>query len=97
MPICCWGAPTVGHCARQKYFSLINKYLKMKRRSLITLIIGVFIIAISGCDVLDEQVIDESLTGAGEAETVSGAIVPAYGQLAWTWRHTNYFGLQELA
>jgi hypothetical protein len=69
----------------------------MKRRSFITLILGVFIITISGCDVLDEQVIDESLTGAGEAETVSGAIVPAYGQLAWTWRHTNYFGLQELA
>ncbi|MCW9705419.1 RagB/SusD family nutrient uptake outer membrane protein [Fodinibius salsisoli] len=69
----------------------------MKNRSLITLIIGVLIVTISGCDVLDEQVIDESLTGAGEAETVSGAIAPAYGQLAWTWRHTNYFGLQQLA
>lgn len=69
----------------------------MNNRSLVTLIIGVLIVAISGCDVLDEQVLDESLTGAGEAETVSGAIVPAYGQLAWTWRHTNYFGLQQLA
>ncbi len=69
----------------------------MKKRSLITLILGVLIATISGCDVLDEQVLDESLTGAGQAETVSGVIAPAYGQLAWTWRHTNYFGLQEIA
>lgn len=55
-------------------------------------------ITISGCeDILNEPVLDESLTGAGRAETVSGAIAPAYGQLAWTWRHTNYFGLQEIA
>lgn len=54
-------------------------------------------IMISGCDVLNEEVLDESLTGTGRAETVSGAIAPAYGQLSWTWRHTNYFGLQEIA
>jgi hypothetical protein len=71
-------------------------HLKMKNR-LITLFIGVLIVTISGCDVLDEQVLDESLTGAGQAEEISGAIAPAYGQLAWTWRHTNYFGLQEIA
>ena len=68
----------------------------MKNR-LITLFIGVLIVTISGCDVLDERVIDESLTGAGQAEEISGAIAPAYGQLAWTWRHTNYFGLQQIA
>ena len=61
----------------------------------LTLLLGVVII--SGCDVLGEEVLDESLTGAGQAETVSGAIAPAYGQLAWTWVHTNYFGLQEIA
>lgn len=71
-------------------------HLKMKNR-LITLFIGVLIVTISGCDVLDERVIDESLTGAGQAEEISGAIAPAYGQLAWTWRHTNYFGLQQIA
>lgn len=69
----------------------------MKNQFLITLFIGVLIVTMSGCDVLDEQVLDESLTGAGQAETVSGTIAPAYGQLAWTWRHTNYFGLQEIA
>jgi hypothetical protein len=70
----------------------------MKNQSLIILFIGLLIVTLSGCeDILNEPVIDESLTGAGRAETVSGAIAPAYGQLAWTWRHTNYFGLQQLA
>lgn len=69
----------------------------MKNRIFITLLIAVLMGTISGCDVLDEPVLDESLTGAGEAEAVSGAIAPAYGQLSWTWRHTNYFGLQEIA
>ena len=58
---------------------------------------GILIVAIAGCDVLNEEVLDESLTGGGQAETISGSIAPAYGQLAWTWRHTNYFGLQEIA
>ncbi len=62
-----------------------------------TVLTGILIIAIAGCDVLGEEVLDESLTGAGQAETVSGSIAPAYGQLALTWRHTNYFGLQEIA
>lgn len=75
----------------------LKTFKKMKNRSLISLIIGVLIVVMSGCDVLDEQVLDESLTGAGQAETITGAIAPAYGQLGWTWRHTNYFGLQELS
>ncbi len=45
------------------------------------------------CTDLDEELLDESLTGA-EAEVVSGAIAPAYGYISWTWRHTNYYGLQ---
>lgn len=69
----------------------------MKTRYLILFITGLFLISFSGCDVLNEEVLDESLTGSGQAETVSGAIAPAYGQLSWTWRHTNYFGLQEIA
>lgn len=69
----------------------------MNNRSSLILFIVVLIVAVSGCDVLSEEVLDESLTGAGQAETVSGAIAPAYGQLASTWLHTNYFGLQEIA
>ncbi|HET8737694.1 MAG TPA: RagB/SusD family nutrient uptake outer membrane protein [Pricia sp.] len=45
------------------------------------------------CTDLDEELIDESLTGS-QAEVVSGAIAPAYGYVSWTWRHTNYYGLQ---
>ncbi|MEP2058982.1 MAG: RagB/SusD family nutrient uptake outer membrane protein, partial [Maribacter litoralis] len=29
-----------------------------------------------------------------QAEVISGAIAPAYGYISWTWRHTNYYGLQ---
>lgn len=45
------------------------------------------------CTDLEEELLDESLTGA-QAEVVSGAIAPAYGYVSWTWRHTNYYGLQ---
>ncbi|WP_419213974.1 RagB/SusD family nutrient uptake outer membrane protein [Maribacter sp. X9] len=44
------------------------------------------------CTDLEEELIDESLTGA-QAEVISGAIAPAYGYVSWTWRHTNYYGL----
>lgn len=49
------------------------------------------------CTDLEEQVLDESLTGSGQTEAISGAIAPAYGQLSATWIHTNYFGLQLIA
>lgn len=69
----------------------------MKKRFLLSLFIGVLFVSNWGCSVLDEEVLDESFTGLGQAEEVSGAIAPAYGQVSWTWRHTNYFGLQEVA
>jgi len=45
------------------------------------------------CTDLEEELLDESLTGA-QAEVISGAIAPAYGYISWTWRHTNFYGLQ---
>ncbi|WP_375240737.1 RagB/SusD family nutrient uptake outer membrane protein [Polaribacter sp.] len=51
-------------------------------------------LCIYSCSDLNEEVLDESLTGSGQAEAISGAIAPAYGQVSWTWRHTNYYGLQ---
>ena len=48
------------------------------------------------CTDLEEVRIDESEFG-GQAEAISGAIAPAYGQVSWTWRHTNYYGLQLIA
>ncbi|MBZ4033725.1 RagB/SusD family nutrient uptake outer membrane protein [Flavobacterium sp. 17A] len=49
------------------------------------------------CTSLEENVLDESLNGIGQAEAVAGAIAPAYGQLKSTWIHTNNFGLQLIA
>lgn len=48
------------------------------------------------CTDLEEELFDETLTGA-QAEVISGAIAPAYGYVSWTWRHTNYYGLQLIA
>lgn len=57
----------------------------------------VCITLLASCTDLEETVLDESFTGSGLSETVSGAIAPAYGQVSWTWRHTNYYGLQLIA
>ena len=60
----------------------------MKNRIIIALF-GISLFSNISCTDLNEEVIDESLDGSGQAEAVSGAIAPAYGQIAWTWRHTN--------
>lgn len=56
-----------------------------------------FLIAFLGCTTLDEEILDESLTGTGQAEVVSGSIAPVYGLLRQVWLHTVNFGLQEVA
>ena len=67
-------------------------------KNIITLyLLGILFILPLGCTTLEEEVLDESLTGLGQAEIVSGAIAPAYGQVSWTWRHTHYYGLQLIA
>lgn len=58
---------------------------------------GLMLVMLWGCTDLEEDVLDESLEGSGQAELISGAIAPAYGQVIWTWRHTNYYGLQLIA
>ncbi|HDZ06541.1 hypothetical protein LCGC14_0053160 [marine sediment metagenome] len=64
----------------------------MKNKLIITSLILASFLTWS-CTDLDEELLDESLTGA-QAEVISGAIAPAYGYISWTWRHTNYYGLQ---
>jgi hypothetical protein len=59
--------------------------------------IAAFFVAFLGCTTLDEEVLDESLTGTGQAEVVSGSIAPVYGLLRQVWFHTVNFGLQEVA
>ncbi len=56
-----------------------------------------FFLAFLSCTTLEEEVLDESLTGTGQAEIVSGSIAPVYGMLRQVWLHTNNFGLQEVA
>ncbi|NHE58420.1 RagB/SusD family nutrient uptake outer membrane protein [Cyclobacterium plantarum] len=56
-----------------------------------------FFLAFLSCTNLEEQVLDESLTGTGQAEIVSGSIAPVYGMLRQVWLHTVNFGLQEVA
>lgn len=68
----------------------------MKNKIIIALF-GACLLSNMSCTDLEEEVLDESLTGSGQAEAISGAIAPAYGQVAWTWRHTNYYGLQLIA
>ncbi|TDS16642.1 RagB/SusD domain-containing protein [Maribacter caenipelagi] len=64
----------------------------MKNKLIIS---SLFLVALLtwSCTDLEEELLDESLTGA-QAEVISGAIAPAYGYISWTWRHTNYYGLQ---
>lgn len=59
------------------------------------IIIALFLVSLLNwnCTDLEEELLDESLTGA-QAEVISGAIAPAYGYISWTWRHTNFYGLQ---
>ena len=59
--------------------------------------IAAFLISFLGCTDLDEEVLDESLTGTGQAEVISGSIAPVYGMLRQVWMHTVNFGLQEVA
>lgn len=59
--------------------------------------IAAFLCGFLSCTNLDEEILDESLTGTGEAEIVSGSIAPVYGLLRQVWMHTVNFGLQEVA
>jgi len=67
----------------------------MKNKLIITIVVCCSFLNWS-CTDLKEELFDETLTGA-QAEVISGAIAPAYGYVAWTWRHTNYYGLQLIA
>lgn len=64
----------------------------MKNRLVVmTLALGVLLQW--SCTDLQEERIDEA-EFEGQGEVISGAIAPAYGYISWTWRHTNYYGLQ---
>ncbi|MAU71247.1 MAG: RagB/SusD family nutrient uptake outer membrane protein [Pseudozobellia sp.] len=68
----------------------------MKNKTKIGAFMGLIGLLVLGCTDLIEERIDETEFGA-EADPIEGAIAPAYGYISWTWRHTNYFGLQEVS
>lgn len=75
-----------------------KKYNHMKTISFSKLIpVVAFFLAFLSCTTLEEEILDESLTGTGQAEIVSGSIAPVYGMMRQVWLHTVNFGLQEVA
>ncbi|WP_426092414.1 RagB/SusD family nutrient uptake outer membrane protein [Flavobacterium sp. DSR3-2] len=51
-----------------------------------------------GCTTLEEEVLDESLTGGATSGAVAdGSIAPAYAVLPGLFLHTSYFTLQEIS
>lgn len=53
---------------------------------------------IEGCTDLEEEVLDESLTGGATPDKIAdGAIAPVYAILPNLFLHTNYFALQEIS
>lgn len=68
----------------------------MKKILLLSLFFSVMFI--EGCTDLEEDVLDESLSGgATNEEAAAGSIAPAYAILPGLFLHTNYFALQEIS
>ena len=69
----------------------------MKKYILIVLLFFSMVV-IEGCTDLEEEVLDESLTGgATEDQITDGALAPVYAVLPNLYLHTNYFALQEIS
>jgi hypothetical protein len=64
----------------------------------IKLIVLAFAMIFGSCTDLQEEILDESLTGgAAESDLVKGSVAPAYGMLPEFYRHTRYFAVQEIS
>ena len=66
------------------------------KNKIVLAFVALFCLLNFNCTDLFEDRIDEAEFGT-EAEAITGAIAPAYGYVAWTWRHTYYYGLQEIS
>lgn len=66
------------------------------KNKIILIALAVASLSVFNCTDLEEERLDEAAFGE-QAETISGALAPAYGYISWTWRHTNYYGLQLIA
>lgn len=69
----------------------------MKKKILLLLMVFGMVI-IEGCTDLEEEILDESLTGgATDTEILDGSLAPAYAVLPSLFQHTIYFTLQEIS
>ena len=67
-------------------------------KNIIKLFALAFAMFIGSCTDLQEEILDESLTGGGlESDLVKGVVAPAYGMLPEFYRHTRYFAVQEIS
>ncbi len=64
----------------------------------IFLFLFTFLMAMNSCTDLEEEVLDESLTGGVTPDlAAAGSIAPVYAVLPNLFLHTNYFALQEIS
>jgi hypothetical protein len=67
-------------------------------KNTIKLFLLAFAMFFGSCTDLQEQVLDESLSGdAADSDLVKGVVAPAYGMLPEFYRHTRYFAVQEIS
>lgn len=70
----------------------------MKNKLMSLLLLFVSFIIIEGCTDLEEEVLDESLTGGATSDQISdGTLAPVYATMSGFLIHTNYFALQEIS
>lgn len=68
------------------------------KRVLYVLIIFMGVTIMNGCTDLNEEVLDESLTGGATSDQIAaGTLAPVYAILPNLFLHTNYFALQEIS
>lgn len=70
----------------------------MSKKIIYLLTISSFVLLLSSCTKLNEEVLDEtSSTGATDKEVTEGLIAPVYAVLPGLFQHTQYFALQEIS
>src|SRR5688572_30258368 len=68
------------------------------RKNIYVVMLFLGIIMMEGCTDLQEEVLDESLTGnVTNGDIVAGSLAPAYATLSEIFLHTRYFAVQEIS
>jgi hypothetical protein len=68
------------------------------RKNIYVLMLFLGVVLVEGCTDLQEEVLDESLTGnVTNGDVIAGTLAPAYASLSEVFLHTRYFALQEIS